>query len=162
MKKGRKKTGRWIKMVQNCLWLTQTNAGQPTVTVSACICVRYSEIPLWAEVKSQWLPVQRHGKPRKATKCVPLVVLVVVVSTRLLQIWCGYEHFDRRWISNAFDWWTGSSSRPPLEMSSVGRQGRMWRASPILTGSRMDGWVERWKEAKGGNRKVDEPMIKGE
>lgn len=64
----------------DCLWLTQANAGQSTVQFSsACICVSYSEIPLWAE-ESRWLPVQRRGKPCKATKCVPLVALVVVGS----------------------------------------------------------------------------------
>lgn len=50
--------------------------------------------------------------------------------------------------------------------SSVGRQGRMWRAPPLLAGSRKDGWMEDgwkdgWKEAKGEKRKAGEPMIKG-
>lgn len=134
--RGQKEKQRVDSNGPDCMWLAQANAGQSTVQFySACACVSYSKIPLWDEVESQWLPVQCRGKPRKATKCVPWVALVIVVSMWLLLICCGYKRFDGGVVLKCAD---GHDLCLALH-SRCHLLGRTRKASPLLTTSNTNG-----------------------
>lgn len=142
----KRETGGWIKMAQNCLWLTQANTGKPSVQFSSVFtCVSYSKIPHWAEAESRWLSVQRHEKPRKATKCVPLVALVVV-----LLICCGYERCWRKvvlkcaWLVNI------------IFVSASNRDVLCWQAGEDVGSFSSPNWIkDEWteEEMEGGERR---------
>lgn len=136
------------------LSLTQANAGQSTVQfTSAHVCVGYREI----SSGRRW----RAG--RRVTAASPLLreatwsykVRSGGGGVRLRSAPSDLLGVDGRWFLNVFDWWKRSSSRPPPEMSSVGRQGRMW----ILTGSRGERTDGTAKEGNGG---ADQWTINGE
>lgn len=119
--------GRWIKMVQDCLWLT-LGSSRPHMFVLAT--AKSSGLRCRGGEKSHRSSCE---KSRKATKWI-LGGGVCSLRSWLL-ISCRQERFDRRWFLNVSDWWKlALHSRCPL----LARQGRMWRASPLLAGSRMN------------------------
>lgn len=144
---------------QNGPGLSVTHAGQFT---SARVCVGYSEISSGLRQRAarrvSVAPARNHVKLQNA---FPVAASVANTPPAVhFRTPASTDGFDGRWFLNVSDWWN-SSSRPPLEPFSIGRQGRIGesRSSPRwIQDEQMDGGTDRGTTK--GNRKAGNPMIK--